>query len=42
MSLKQLTTAGGSITLAPTCTANNYTLNIPAENGTLATLGDIP
>jgi hypothetical protein len=41
MALKQNCPAGGSITLAATDTANNYTVTLPASTGTLATTADI-
>lgn len=42
MAIKQNCPAGGSITIAATDTANNYTVTLPAQTGTLATLSDIP
>jgi hypothetical protein len=38
MALKQKCTSGGSISITPADTAGNYTLTLPAETGTLATL----
>lgn len=41
MAIKQNCPAGGSITIAATDTANNYTITLPASTGTLATTADI-